>query len=69
MPEDTHQTLLSQTEKAILIPHTLFWSVQTNLEAADFAFNCQRSLIASACLYLIESAAVKSIPSSSTFFT
>ena len=43
----------------IMIPHTLFWTVQTNTEQADFSFECQRNLIASCCLYLCESNVVK----------
>jgi hypothetical protein len=62
-------TLYEKKTYLVMIPHTLFWMVQASPIDSDYTFSCQRTMIASCCLCLIESAAVKSIPSSSVFFT
>jgi len=42
-----------------MIPHTLFWRLQVDAASADCAFSCQKSLIATCCLYLVEPTTLK----------
>jgi hypothetical protein len=53
----------------LMIPHILFWRVQTSQSAADIALQCQKELLVTCLTNLIESTALKTVPCSSSFYT
>ena len=67
---DFEKTIYEKKQYILMIPHILFWSVQSaTSDVIDFNFQSQRELLSMVCQYLIEAKAVKTIPCSSVFFT
>jgi len=52
-----------------MIPHTLFWRLQIDPAGSDYTFNCQKNLVATCCLYLVEPNVQKPNPSVTAFYT